>query len=254
MNNVPVSDTYIKRFSWYQVIEHWVSAVLFLSLVITGFSQKFNNLALSQWIVLYFGGIDTVRLIHRISGVLLAFTLGQHLLVAVFGVLFKNWDPSMVITKSDFTNAVTNIKYYIGIVESPARQGRYNYRQKFEYWAILTGSIVMTITGLALWFPTLVTRFLPAEMVPVAKVLHTNEALILMLLVALWHIYNAIFSPEVFPMDTVMFTGKITKERMILEHPLEYENRYGVKLPESIDETAIQGGNIQGSNNLTADV
>jgi len=79
----------------------------------------------------------------------------------------------------------------------------------------------MILTGAILWFPAVVTKFMPGEIIPAAKVLHTNEALVVFLIIAIWHIYNAIFSPEVFPLDTSMFTGYISKERMLREHPDE---------------------------------
>ena len=230
--------TYIKRFSWYRITEHWAVAVIFVSLTATGFAQKYYDVALSQWIVQNLGGIDAVRIVHRISGLFLILALAQHLLAAVLGVLFSKWDTSIMITKCDFADAITNIKYYLGVVEQPARCGRYDYRQKFEYWGILTGSILMGITGIILWFPIMGTRVLPGEVIPVAKILHTNEALVLMLLVVVWHIYNSIFSPEVFPVDTVMFTGKISKERMIGEHPLEYERRFGAAVLPETDKPA----------------
>jgi formate dehydrogenase gamma subunit len=238
MNAATGAATYIKRFSYYRMIEHWGVAVIFVSLTATGFAQKYYDLALSQWIVLNLGGIDAVRIIHRISGLFLILALAQHLIAASAGVLFNKWDTSIMITKCDFTDAITNIKYYLGVVERPARCGRYDYRQKFEYWGILTGSILMGLTGLTLWFPTLVTQVLPGQGIPIAKILHTNEALVLMLLVVVWHIYNSIFSPEVFPVDTVMFTGKISKERMITEHPLEYERRFGTALSPDDDKSA----------------
>ncbi len=230
MNAAAGPAPYIKRFSWYRIVEHWAIAVIFVFLMATGFAQKYYDLALSQWIVLHLGGIDAVRIIHRISGLFLILTLAQHLLVAVSGVLFRKWDTAIMITKCDFSDAITNLKYYAGMVEKPARCGRYDYRQKFEYWGILTGSILMGLTGLILWFPTLATRVLPGEVIPVSKILHTNEAFVLILLVTVWHIYNSIFSPEVFPVDTVMFTGKISKERMISEHPIEYEQCLGAAL------------------------
>jgi hypothetical protein len=62
---------------------------------------------------------------------------------------------------------------------------------------------------------------MPGEIIPAAKVLHTNEALVVFLIIAIWHIYNAIFSPEVFPLDTSIVTGYISKERMLREHPDE---------------------------------
>ena len=242
MNTTAGAALYIKRFSWYRVIEHWAVAVIFTSLAATGLAQKYYDLALSQWIVLHLGGIDAVRIIHRISGLFLILALAQHILAAISGVLFSKWDTSIIITKSDFTDAITNLKYYLGMIEQPARFGRYDYRQKVEYWGILTGGILMGITGITLWFPTLVTQVLPGQVIPIAKILHTNEALALMLLVVVWHIYNSIFSPEVFPVDTVMFTGKISKERMISEHPIECEQCFGAEPSSNDDKSASASG------------
>ena len=35
--------------------------------------------------------------------------------------------------------------------------------------------------------------------------------------------YSAHLSPDVFPFDPTIFTGKISEERMRHEHPLEYD-------------------------------
>ena len=74
-----------------------------------------------------------------------------------------------------------------------------------------------------LLFPIAVTRWLPGQLVPAAQVAHSNEGLMALLVVVVWHIYNAHLSPDVFPFDTTIFTGRISEERMRHEHPLEYE-------------------------------
>lgn len=211
----------IRRFSRGRIVEHWLTVVTFLTLVVTGISQKFLYLDISQWCIMKLGGIDSVRLIHRYAGVAFVIVAASHIVTAALGVVLKKWQPSMVINKNDFTDAVHDIRYYIGMENSPARCDRYNYKQKFEYWGILTGGLMMIATGLILWFPTFVVRLLPGELIPVAKALHSNEALVIVLLIAVWHIYNSIFSPEVFPLDTSIFTGYLSKERMAREHPLE---------------------------------
>ena len=222
----------IRRFGKLRIVEHWLNAGTFILLVITGLSQKFHDYDISRLIIMTLGGIDTTRLIHRYSGVALAVLTINHALVASYGIMFLKWQPSMVIHLKDFRDAIDNIRYYLGLSDHPARCDRFDYKQKFEYWGVVIGGMLMIVTGATLWFPTLVTRVLPGQFIPVAKALHTNEALLAFLVIIIWHIYNAIFSPEVLPIDTVIFTGKISKERMIHEHPIEYERMFGA-LPES---------------------
>ena len=224
---------YIKRFSIFRLIEHHANAITFVMLVVTGLSQKFHGRIWADWIIITLGGIDNTRFIHRLMGLVLATLTVQHVLIGSYGILFKKWAPSMIINRKDFTDAIDNIKYYIGITDMPARCDRYDYKQKFEYWGVVIGGFLMVGTGLTLWFPTKVFSlipFLPGQIIPAAKAAHSNEAFLAFLVIVTWHIYNAVFSPEVFPLDTVIFTGKISKERMIHEHPLEYERITGVKL------------------------
>jgi formate dehydrogenase subunit gamma len=217
----------IRRFGNARIVEHWLAVATFGVLVVTGLSQRFFTLAVSQWLILTLGGIDNIRLIHRLTGIIFAAAMSAHVIIGTIGVVFRRWRPSMLITKKDFRDAIYDIRYYIGLKNSPARCDRYSYKQKFEYWGILTGGLLMVVTGLALWFPALTTLFLPGELIPVAKALHSNEALVIVLLIAIWHIYNSIFSPEVFPLDTSIFTGYISRERMLREHPIELERIEG---------------------------
>ncbi len=246
MKNGVDNKVYVRRFSLYRIIEHWVVAAVFIALVTTGLSQRFYTFDISQWFVITLGGIDSVRLIHRVNGFLLVCLTIQHVAVAFWGVLLRKWTPAILITSSDFSDAVDNLKYYFGLTNQPAMCGRYDYKQKFEYWGILAGGLVMIMTGLTLWFPVFFARILPGSIIPAAKALHTNVAMMIFLIIALWHIYNAIFSPEVFPMDTVMFTGKISKARLMREHPLEYEQIFGVSAegPEDSAPVQLQGDKV----------
>jgi cytochrome b subunit of formate dehydrogenase len=221
-NDVRTED-YIRRFHTARIVEHWVLIVIFAILLVTGLSQKFHALQASQWLILHMGGIDAARLLHRYAGFALLLLAGVHIAALVLGFGLRGWEPSMLVTRKDLTDAVHNTKYYLGMEDSPAGCGRYDYKQKFVYWGILSGSLIMVGTGLTLWFPATVVRLLPGELVPAAKALHTNEALLILLLIALWHVYDSIFSPDVFPLDKNIFTGRISRERMRREHPRELE-------------------------------
>lgn len=225
-----------RRFSTARIAEHGLHILTFGTLVVTGISQRFFSLDVSQWIIMKLGGIDSVRLIHRYAAVVFAIAAATHIIIATLGVVLRRWQPSMVINKNDFTDAIHDIRYYIGLENAPAPCDRYTYKQKFEYWGILTGGLLMIGTGLILWFPAFAVRFFPGELIPVAKALHSNEAMVIVLLIAVWHIYNAIFSPEVFPLDTSIFTGFISSERMLREHPVELRRMEGESPGESPGE------------------
>ena len=227
--------TRIRRFSTYRVLEHWGIILSTMILFATGLCQRFWHLELSQWFILQLGGIDNVRLIHRYAGLLFSLELLANVFVGILGVVRGKWQPSMFITRKDYEDAIHNIRYYFGFENQPAKCDRYDYMEKFEYWTILVGGILMIMTGVILWTPTFVTRILPGEIIPAAKALHSNEAMLIFLLNAVWHIYNSIFSPEAFPLDTSIFTGYISRERMIREHPLELARMEGVS-PEELEK------------------
>jgi len=211
----------VRRFSQYRIVEHWLHAVVFILLVITGISQKFHTYDLSQWLVFHLGGIDAVRLTHRAAGIIFIMLVIQHLVVASVGIIRLRWQASMIIQMKDFQDAITNLKYYFGIKNHPASCDRYDYKQKFDYWGVLVSNFIMIVTGLILWFPITTSRYLYGEFIPAANVIHTNQSLLVVLIIVIWHIYNSIFSPEIFPFDTSILTGYIPKERMIREHPIE---------------------------------
>jgi formate dehydrogenase subunit gamma len=226
------SDRMIQRFGTGRIIEHTLIVFVVIALVMTGLSQKLYSMEIAQWFILKCGGIDQVRVIHRSMGTVLMILTLVHVFVAMFGVAIRRWQPSMMINQNDFTDALHTLRYYVGRERGPARFDRYDFKQKFEYWAILVGIFLMVFSGLILWFPMEVTHFLPGEIVPASKSLHTHEASLLFILISMWHIYNAIFSPEVFPLDTSILTGMISRERMVREHPLELARLEGVPVEE----------------------
>ncbi len=225
----------IRRFSRFRVAEHGVIIVTTMILFATGLCQRFWHLELSQWFILKMGGVDNVRLLHRYTGLVFFLEILVNVTVGILGIVWWKWQPSMFITRKDLEDAVHNMRYYFGFEDRPARCDRYDYMEKFEYWTILIGGVLMILTGVLLWFPTQVARLLPGEVIPTAKALHSNEAMLIFLINAVWHIYNCIFSPEVFPLDTSIFTGHISRERMIREHPLELARVEGVP-PDLLEE------------------
>lgn len=213
---------YWTRFSGRQRLEHFLVMVLFLLLAITGFPQKFFDMGWAQWLILHVGGIERVRWLHRAFGLCFAVVAVLHLAVVLSLAAGKRIELNMIPTKKDFRDAIITLRYYLGISEEQAQFDRYEYRQKFEYWGLILGSLIMISTGFILLYPIFWTGFLPGEVIPAALVAHSSEGVLAFLIVIIWHIYNAHLNPDVFPFDTSIFTGRISEERMEKEHPLEY--------------------------------
>ena len=211
------------RFTLSQRIEHAIQIISFSTLVLTGICQKYNTHAISEWIIHVLGGIERVRDVHRLMGAILIVESAFHVGLIAWNFGVRRQKSHMLPRWQDALDALQMILYFVGIRKHRARFDRYDFRQKAEYWALVWGTVVMVATGLMMWFPVETTSFLPGEMIPAAKAAHGGEGLLAFLAILVWHMYSAHLAPEVFPIDTVMFTGKIPEERMIHEHPLEYE-------------------------------
>jgi cytochrome b subunit of formate dehydrogenase len=214
---------YIVRFSPWQRFQHWAVLVLFALLCVTGLSQRYPDVPGSAWVLGAMGGVDGARWIHRVGGLAFTALLVAHFAGVIGALLSGRGSLSMVPHRKDFTDAVQTLRYYMGLRDRPPRFDRYDYKQKFEYWGMALGSMVVVGTGLVLLYPVAVTKWLPGSVVPVALVAHGYEGVLAFLTIITWHIFNACFTPDVFPLDTSIFTGRISEERMRHEHPLELE-------------------------------
>jgi formate dehydrogenase gamma subunit len=219
------------RFTLRQRVEHFSVMLLFIVLAVTGFPQKFSEAGWAQWLVHAMGGVEVARWLHRLAGILFTILTAIHLGTAVALVVSGRSRPSMIPGRKDFSDAIKTLRYYLGLSDDEARFDRFDYRQKFEYWGLVMGGLLMIGTGLVLYFPLLVTSYLPGVIIPIAKVAHSNEGLMAFLVVLTWHIYNAHLNPDVFPFDFTIFNGKISRHRMEHEHPLELARVTGGEAP-----------------------
>jgi cytochrome b subunit of formate dehydrogenase len=170
------------------------------------------------------GGLDTVRLLHHLFGVMLLFEGIYHIIVTGYELLFTRPRPTAMFPRPrDLRDALGQVGYLAGMKVERPRFGRYDFRHKVEYWSVVWGTLLMGVTGVILLFPIAATGFLPGVVVTASKVAHSYEALLAFLAIVIWHFYNSHFAAESFPMDTSIFSGKISEEKMREEHPLEYE-------------------------------
>lgn len=220
------------RFSVSQRLEHLLMMTTFTLLVVTGIPQKFFGAGWAQSMIVTFGGIETTRLIHRITATIFCLEGGYHALFIGYLIARGRFAPSMIPGLRDVADAVNSFRYCIGLTNRTPKFGRFDFRQKFEYWGVVMGWVIMVASGLMLMFPAQVTQLLPGVLIPASKEMHGGEALLAFGVIVTWHMYGAHFNPLRFPGDLTIFTGRISKERMIEEHPLEYAKIVGVPLEE----------------------
>lgn len=208
-------DRTIERLTKQMRIQHLLLMISFIYLAISGFALKFPDSYLS---LLLGNSEEFRRLSHRIAGIILI-GLGMYHLIFIFASQEgKRLLKDMLPNKKDFSDIFYTIKYFLNKCDKP-RFGRFGYVEKIEYWAVVWGTIIMGITGFAIWFKIGVTEILPRWVIDVAITIHYYEAILACLAIIVWHFYHVIFDPDVYPMNWAWLDGKVSEKYHKERHP-----------------------------------
>ena len=109
-----LEEAYVVRFDAHQRIQHILMIGSFLALVVTGFPQKFPSIEICQWLMDVMGGIQTVRLVHRIAGGIMIFDGIYHMAYISFTVLVlqRTGPLQMIPNVKDVKDAVRTVQYF----------------------------------------------------------------------------------------------------------------------------------------------
>jgi len=219
---------YVRRFTTMNSRMHVVIIVTFLLLALTGLPLKFHAAPWAQQLMNLLGGIDSSRIIHRLAAIGTFGYMLYHLGNLFVRWAFKRergllWGPnSMVPQPTDVRDFFANIRYFLYFGERPSGD-RWTYFEKFDYLAVFWGVMIIGLSGLMLWLPGLFTSVLPGWTLNAAYVIHSDEALLATGFIFIFHFFHTHLRPESFPMDLVVFTGKMSLQRFKSERPLEYQ-------------------------------
>ncbi len=217
--NVSEKQEQYPRFRIGAQIEHIILLVSFTVLAVTGLPQKYIETGIGDSMIEAMGGIETVRIIHRWAAFALIAGSIYHLVTGFYRFYVKRERMRMVPDKKDILDVRDFVLYNLGFRDEHPKMRKFNFGEKFEYWAVVWGTAVMAITGFMLLNPIATTSVLPGQFIPAALAAHGWEAVLATTAIILWHLYNVLvkhFNPS-------MWTGKLPRNQMKEEHALELE-------------------------------
>ncbi|MQB00249.1 MAG: formate dehydrogenase subunit gamma [Actinobacteria bacterium] len=195
----------IVRYSLADRVAHWWVSLTFIYLLLSGLALGYPRMA---WLYQILGGGQTVRFLHPWVGV--AFTLG------IFYMLFA-WVRDMTFDPVDREWA-RSLGTYSKEGHVDLDVGRYNAGQKGYYWfAVLTG-VLLLLTGIPIWIPSL----LSSGWNQAARIIHH----VLFLLTVGGFIIHVYMSTAMFP-GTIrgMTTGRVERRWAAFHHPRWFRDR-----------------------------
>jgi cytochrome b subunit of formate dehydrogenase len=235
-------DDWFTRFSPFERFLHFLVVTSFLLLVITGMPLKFYYTDWAKMIFNVLGGAAAARTLHHFGALITFLYFGLHLaklgkkcwqsraqfqggdlrskFTRLMGVLFG--PDSMIPTWQDVKDFVAHQKWFFGKGPKP-QFDRWTYWEKFDYFAVFWGVFIIGMSGLIMWFPQFFSHFMPGWMINIALIVHSDEALLAAGFIFTIHFFNTHFRLEKFPMDTVIFSGRISKTELLHERRRWYE-------------------------------
>lgn len=221
------SERHFERFSLFQRVQHWLMIVSFLLLAITGLPMRFPEAQSLAFVYRLFGGLAGARLVHRTAAVLMIVDGLIHVGYLLKLLARNNYSMRtawpMIPNWKDASDWWQTTRYYFGFRPDLPPYDRFSFREKFDYFAVFWGLPVMMISGLILWFPVFFGNRLPELAIGAAYIAHSDEAVLAISAIVVWHFYNVHYNPAKFPMSWVWWNGKISESEMRKEHPLELE-------------------------------
>jgi len=236
-------DEVFVRFRPFERFLHFLVVVSFLLLVATGMPLKFHYTQWAGWMIRWMGGLQVAGALHRIGAVITFIYFGLHLITLVRAFIRRRHEfrdpktgryslrqylrvafgPEMPLPNlDDLRDWWAHQKWFFGRGPRP-QFDKWTYWEKFDYFAVFWGVAIIGFSGLIMWFPVQFTRVLPGWIINVALIVHSDEALLAAGFIFTFHFFNVHFRLEKFPMDPVIFSGRITRAEMMHERKRWYE-------------------------------
>jgi formate dehydrogenase subunit gamma len=197
----------ILRYTFRERLVHWLAALSYIYLLITGLAFWSPWLF---WLAVVLGGAPVSRMLHPWIGLIFFAGIIQ---------MFTLWASQMGFTPVD-REWFGAIGHYIrNEDEDMPPAGRYNAGQKLLFWGFMLFGVLLLLSGLILWFPEYIPWNLRILRY-IAVLVHASSALATIGLFLI-HVYMGVFA-ERGAIDSVIH-GDVTEEFVRRYHPGWYK-------------------------------
>jgi cytochrome b subunit of formate dehydrogenase len=183
-----VNGRYFVRFTRQQRYMHAALFTSFLGLAATGLVMRFSESFWARKFAAGVGGFGAILFLHKLCAIVLTIAFLIHV-KEVFqrGLLRREkgifWgSTSMVANWKDVKDLFGHMRWFLGLGPKPQFE-RYAYWEKFDYWAVFWGMIIIGFSGYAMWFAPFFAHFLPGWALNAVLIIHSEEGLLAILFI-----------------------------------------------------------------------
>ncbi len=221
--NNAASGLLVERFTRSERWMHTILVICFMALSLTGVAWMYVETGFGKALAWPFGGPDGAVWVHRLFGLILITIFVLHVIWMIRSAMGRykgrlTGPDSLVWTWSDFKAVHQHMLWLFGRRDHPVFD-RWSWWQKFDYWAVWWGLVIVGTTGLVMFDSVLTTSVLPGWMMNVARWVHKIEAILAMAHIFIVHFFIESYRPSAFPLNAHIFHGAAELEAIENEHP-----------------------------------
>jgi cytochrome b subunit of formate dehydrogenase len=196
------------RMTRNERLQHGLLILAFATLAYTGFALTAPQ---AWWASPFVGRFDWRSDGHRAAAILFVALGVYHVWFMLFTPRGRHELRALAPRREDLIQPFQMLAYYLGRRAERPVFARYSYVEKAEYWALVWGSMIMTVTGALLTWEGWTLRHFPKWLFDVVTAIHYYEAILACLAILVWHVYFVIFDPDEYPMKWTWVTGRASE-------------------------------------------
>jgi len=215
----------VVRFNNHLRVQHYLIMIFVTLAGAIGLAQAFPGWTVGQWFLEgVWGGLEAKRHFHHYFCYVVDATVLYFFCYLIYKYIIKREDASAMLPNfQDIKDMVIMNLYILGLRKEEPRYGRYTFGQKIDFYLIVVGIPVLSLTGLAMYYTTISEGIISPLGIALAATIHRSVAIFLVWFVLSVHIYYAHLAPDLFPVNTVILTGKMSRARYEALYPLDGE-------------------------------